>query len=94
MKHVLERRINKANINPVPDIILIDGGKLQLKADLSTFSNLIKDPPIILSIVKGSKRVRSTAPARPVLFLCIKNVENGGIAHGKDTDDQIGTHSG
>jgi excinuclease ABC subunit C len=60
VKHVLERRINKANINPLPDIILIDGGKLQLKAALSTFSNLIKDPPIILSIVKGSKRVRST----------------------------------
>ncbi|MAV94387.1 excinuclease ABC subunit UvrC [Pseudomonadota bacterium] len=60
VKHVLERRINKENINPLPDIVLIDGGKLQLKAALSTFSNLIKDPPIILSIVKGSKRVRST----------------------------------
>ena len=60
IRHVLKRRINKANINPLPDIILIDGGKLQLNAVLSTFSALIKNPPIILSIVKGSKRVRAT----------------------------------
>ena len=60
MKHVLERRINKANINPLPDIILIDGGKLQLEAALSTFLVTPKKAPIILSIVKGSKRVRST----------------------------------
>ncbi len=60
MKHVLERRINKASINPLPDIILIDGGNLQLEAALSTFSMMLKKSPIILSIVKGSKRVRST----------------------------------
>ena len=60
MRHILERRINKSDINPLPDIILIDGGKLQLNAVLSTFSALIKNPPIILSIVKGSKRVRAT----------------------------------
>ena len=60
MKHVLERRINKKNINPLPDIILIDGGKLQLEAALSAFSVLAKKSPMILSIVKGSKRVRST----------------------------------
>jgi excinuclease ABC subunit C len=61
MKHVLERRINKKNINPLPDIILIDGGKLQLDVALSTvFSVLVKKSPMILSIVKGSKRVRST----------------------------------
>ena len=44
----------------MPDIILIDGGKLQLDAAIKTFSALIKKQPIILSIVKGSKRVRST----------------------------------
>ena len=60
IRHVLERRINKARINPLPDIILIDGGKLQLEAALSIFSSLIKKPPMILSIVKGSKRIRST----------------------------------
>ena len=60
MRHVLERRIKKENINPLPDIILIDGGKLQLEVALSTFSTLSKKSPMILSIVKGSKRVRST----------------------------------
>ena len=60
MRHVLERRINKASSNPLPDIILIDGGKLQLKAALSIFSALTKELPMILSIVKGSKRIRST----------------------------------
>jgi excinuclease ABC subunit C len=60
MKHVLERRIHKLSINPLPDIILIDGGKLQLEAALNTFSILTKKPPMILSIVKGSKRIRST----------------------------------
>ena len=60
IQHVLERRINKASLNPLPDIILIDGGKLQLDAALRTFSVLTKESPMILSIVKGSKRVRST----------------------------------
>jgi excinuclease ABC subunit C len=39
---------------------LIDGGKLQLKVALSAFSVLAKKLPMVLSIVKGSKRVRST----------------------------------
>jgi excinuclease ABC subunit C len=60
IRHVLERRINKKSINPLPDIILIDGGKLQLNVALSAFSKLTKESPMILSIVKGSKRVRST----------------------------------
>jgi excinuclease ABC subunit C len=60
IRHVLERRINKKSINPLPDIILIDGGKLQLNVALSAFSGLTKESPMILSIVKGSKRVRST----------------------------------
>ena len=60
MRHVLERRINKKSINSLPDIILIDGGKLQLDVALSAVSVLAKQSPMILCIVKGSKRVRST----------------------------------
>src|SRR5210317_1581532 len=60
IKHVLERRVNKSDIDPLPDILLIDGGKLQLNAALRVFSSLVKKSPMILSIVKGSKRVRST----------------------------------
>ena len=60
MRHVLVRRINKKSINLLPDIILIDGGKTQLEVALSVFSVLARKSPMILSIVKGSKRVRST----------------------------------
>jgi len=60
IKHVLERRIKRKSINPLPDIILIDGGKLQLGAALNIFSKFLKKKPMILSIVKGFKRVRST----------------------------------
>jgi excinuclease ABC subunit C len=60
IRHILERRIKKTSMNPLPDIILIDGGKLQLNAALNAFSVLAKKSPMILSIVKGSKRVRST----------------------------------
>jgi excinuclease ABC subunit C len=60
MQHILERRINQVDINPLPDIVLIDGGKSQLDSALKIFSKKLKKPPIILSIVKGSKRVRAT----------------------------------
>tara|TARA_B100001057_G_C22853483_1_gene951876 strand:+ start:907 stop:2691 length:1785 start_codon:yes stop_codon:yes gene_type:complete len=60
IRHVLERRINKANSNPLPDVMLIDGGKLQLEAALRTVSTLAKNSPVILSIVKGTKRIRAT----------------------------------
>jgi excinuclease ABC subunit C len=60
IKNVLQRRINRASSNPLPDIVLIDGGKLQLKAALSVFNSDEQKHPLVLSIVKGSKRVRST----------------------------------
>ena len=44
----------------LPDIILIDGGKHQLEAAMGIFLTIPNEPPIILSIVKGSKRVRAT----------------------------------
>ena len=60
LKHILERRIKKANLNLMPEVILIDGGKDQLNIALKTFSDHDVNVPMILSIVKGSKRVRST----------------------------------
>ena len=59
IQHILERRINGSKKNSLSKIILIDGGELQLKIALEVFSNKIANPPIILSIVKGSKRVRA-----------------------------------
>ena len=60
IRHVLERRIDNASKDSLPDIILIDGGKPQLKIALNIFSQKCIEPPMILSIVKGLKRVRST----------------------------------
>ena len=60
LENVLERRINKSAENSLPDIILIDGGKAQLNAALRVFKQKHQYQPIILSIVKGAKRVRST----------------------------------
>ena len=58
--NVLERRINRVAENPLPDIILIDGGKAQLNAALKVLQEQRQHQPIILSIVKGANRVRAT----------------------------------
>ena len=60
IEHVLERRAQKASQYPLPDIILIDGGQAQLNAALRVFRSMNSLQPIILSIVKGAKRVRAT----------------------------------
>ena len=60
IEHVLERRAQKASQYPLPDIILIDGGQAQLNAALRVFKSMNSLQPIILSIVKGAKRVRAT----------------------------------
>ena len=60
IEHVLERRAQKASQYPLPDIILIDGGQVQLNAALRVFRSMNSLQPIILSIVKGAKRVRAT----------------------------------
>ena len=60
LENVLERRVNRATENSLPDIILIDGGKAQLNVALKVFKQKHQHQPIILSIVKGAKRVRAT----------------------------------
>ena len=60
IENVLERRVNRATEDALPDIILIDGGKAQLNSVLKVFRANDKDQPIILSIVKGANRVRAT----------------------------------
>ena len=60
IKNVLKRRLNKSLVNPLPDIILVDGGINQLNAALKIFNKEYSNDPVILSIVKGSKRVRLT----------------------------------
>ena len=60
IQHVLQRRVQKISQNPLPEIILIDGGKAQLNSALSIFKSIDSLQPIILSIVKGAKRMRAT----------------------------------
>ena len=43
-----------------PDILLIDGGKAQLNIALKVFKEITSASPIVISIVKGSNRVRAT----------------------------------
>jgi excinuclease ABC subunit C len=60
IEHVLQRRIQKISKNPLPDIILIDGAQAQLNSAVRAFKIKNCSQPIILSIVKGAKRVRAT----------------------------------
>ena len=60
LENVLERRLNRAIEDSLPDIILIDGGQAQLNAALKILKVKHQHQPIILSIVKGANRVRAT----------------------------------
>ena len=61
LEHVLKRRIKYYdNPNIKPDIILIDGGKTQLKFSKSVIDKSIHNDIEVISIVKGSNRVRAT----------------------------------
>ena len=60
IEHVLGRRVKKASQYPLPDVILTDGGKAQLNAALRIFNSINSSQLMILSIVKGAKRVRAT----------------------------------
>jgi len=60
IKHMLTRRIKNVKREPLPKIILIDGGTHQLNAALKVFTDNKIDSPEILSIAKGSNRIRAT----------------------------------
>jgi excinuclease ABC subunit C len=60
IEHVLKRRLKRAKVDSLPDIILIDGGQAQLNVALRVLNEHYKTQTIILSIVKGAKRVRAT----------------------------------
>ena len=60
LTHVLERRLLRRDEHPLPDILLVDGGKPQLNAALKVFLTAHFKSPIILSIVKGFNRIRAT----------------------------------
>ena len=61
LEHVLNRRLKYYDDpNIKPDLILIDGGKTQLSFVKDVLNNSEYNDINVISIVKGSKRVRST----------------------------------
>jgi excinuclease ABC subunit C len=61
LKHVIERRLKYYQDKETrPDIILIDGGKTQLKFAASVIQGSKHKDIKVISIVKGSDRVRAT----------------------------------
>ena len=61
LKHVLERRIKYFDDSKIkPDLLLIDGGKTQLKFVNSVLEKSIHKDLKAISIVKGSNRIRAT----------------------------------
>ena len=61
LQHVLERRIKYFDDSKIkPDLLLIDGGKTQLKFVNSVLEKSIHKDLKAISIVKGSNRIRAT----------------------------------
>ena len=61
LEHVILRRLKYFNNSDLkPDVLLIDGGKTQLKFVKSIIDNSIHNDIKVISIVKGLKRIRST----------------------------------
>jgi excinuclease ABC subunit C len=61
LEHALERRLKYYEDKEIkPDLLLIDGGKTQLKFVESLIKNSIHSDIKVISIVKGANRVRAT----------------------------------
>tara|TARA_Y100001934_G_scaffold113445_1_gene138797 strand:- start:330 stop:2111 length:1782 start_codon:yes stop_codon:yes gene_type:complete len=61
LEHVINRRLKYYDDpNTKPNLILIDGGKTQLNYVKNVINNSAHNDICVISIVKGSKRVRST----------------------------------
>jgi excinuclease ABC subunit C len=57
MGEVLKRRVDDQRIRPLPDLVVIDGGKAQLSAALSVFKSR-GVPMDVIGIAKGERRKR------------------------------------
>ena len=61
LEHALSRRLKYyKDKNTQPDLLLIDGGKTQLKFAESLINNSVFSSIKVISIVKGSSRIRAT----------------------------------
>jgi excinuclease ABC subunit C len=70
IREVVSRRFRNAgqrdNDHPVPDILLIDGGKGQLNAALDVFRMLHVEPPCLLSLAKREEEIYRPGDAEPL----------------------------
>jgi excinuclease ABC subunit C len=70
IREVVSRRFRNAaqreNDHPVPDILLIDGGKGQLNAALEAFAMLHVEPPCLLSLAKREEEIYRPGDAEPL----------------------------
>ena len=57
LQEVIKRRLNKIEEDPLPDIMLIDGGKGQLNAVLEVFEELKIKPKFILALAKEREEI-------------------------------------
>jgi len=61
LKHIIERRVKYYDDNDIkPDLLLIDGGKIQLKYVKSVIDRTKHKDIKVISIVKGLNRLRAT----------------------------------
>jgi excinuclease ABC subunit C len=54
--------------DPMPDILLIDGGKGQLAAAVSAFASLKIQPPVLLSIAKKNEELFRPGESDPLVL--------------------------
>jgi excinuclease ABC subunit C len=70
IREVVSRRFRNAgqrdNDHPVPDILLIDGGKGQLSAALEAFAMVHVEPPCLLSLAKREEEIYRPGDAEPL----------------------------
>jgi excinuclease ABC subunit C len=70
IREVVSRRFRNAgmrdNDHPLPEILLIDGGKGQLNAALEAFQLLHVEPPCLLSLAKREEEIYRPGEAEPL----------------------------
>ena len=70
IREVVSRRFRNAgmrdNDHPLPDILLIDGGKGQLNAALEAFQLLHVEPPCLLSLAKREEEIYRPGDGEPL----------------------------
>jgi excinuclease ABC subunit C len=70
IREVVSRRVQglRERDEPMPDILLIDGGKGQLNAALDAFRALEVDPPSLISLAKQEEEVFVPGRAEPIVL--------------------------